>query len=81
MFSDNFEKFFASDQAPNPQEIADAVLRLIQMPSGTRPLRTVCGPDYGALEINRQNMPIQAQVLRGIEMGMLADRAVVSSAS
>jgi NAD(P)-dependent dehydrogenase (short-subunit alcohol dehydrogenase family) len=75
LFFDNFEKFFASDQAPDPQEIADAIVRLIHMPAGARPLRTVCGPDYGASQINRQSAPVQAQVLRAIGMDMLAPRA------
>jgi NAD(P)-dependent dehydrogenase (short-subunit alcohol dehydrogenase family) len=80
LFVDNFEKFFASDHAPDPQEIAEAILGLISMPSGERPLRTICGPDYGASQINRQGAPVQAQVLRDIGMGMLAPRAHRASA-
>ncbi|MDQ6708368.1 MAG: SDR family oxidoreductase [Acidobacteriota bacterium] len=68
MFSESFRQFFASDQAPDPQEVADAILRLIQTPAGKRPLRTVCGPDYGAIAINRQIAPIQADVLRALGM-------------
>jgi NAD(P)-dependent dehydrogenase (short-subunit alcohol dehydrogenase family) len=80
LFVGSFEKFFASEQAPNPQEIADAILRLINTPSGERPQRTVCGPDYGASLINRQTAPIQAQVLRDIGMEMLTGRAVSATA-
>jgi len=68
MFSQSFEQFFASDQAPDPQEIPDAILNLIQMPAGKRPLRTVCGPDYGAIKINSQTAPVQADVLRALGM-------------
>lgn len=75
LFIENFSNFFASDQAPNPQENADAILKLISMQPGQRPLRTVCGPDYGATQVNRLIAPIQAQVLRDIGMGMLAPRA------
>lgn len=75
LFVANFETFFASDQAPNPQENADAILKLISMPSGQRPLRTVCGVDYGTTELNRLSAPIQAEVLRAIGMPMLAPRA------
>jgi NAD(P)-dependent dehydrogenase (short-subunit alcohol dehydrogenase family) len=81
LFVDNFEKFFASDQAPDPQEIATAILGLISTPSGERPLRTICGPDYGASQVNRQSAPVQAQVLRDIGMGMLAPRAHSASAN
>lgn len=80
LFVGNFEQFFASDQAPDPQEIAVAILGLIGTPSGERPLRTICGPDYGASQINRQNAPIQGQVLRSIGMEMLASRAHAASA-
>ena len=31
---------------PDPQEVADAVLRLVEMPPGTRPLRSVVGPIF-----------------------------------
>jgi NAD(P)-dependent dehydrogenase (short-subunit alcohol dehydrogenase family) len=75
VFIANFENCFASDQAPNPQENADAILNLISMPSGQRPLRTVCGLDYGARQLNRLSAPIQAQVLRDIGMATLAPRA------
>jgi hypothetical protein len=34
---------------PNPQLVADAVINLINMPSGKRPLRTVVDPSAGAL--------------------------------
>jgi len=75
MFVKSFGDFFASDQAPNPQDVADAILRLIEMPAGQRPLRTVCGPDYGASTVNQQTAPLQAEVLRSIGMGALAGRA------
>jgi hypothetical protein len=29
------------ENAPNPQEVADAILELIETPTGLRPLRTV----------------------------------------
>jgi NAD(P)-dependent dehydrogenase (short-subunit alcohol dehydrogenase family) len=39
---------------PNPQEVADAVARLIDLPAGQRPLRTVVGHNYteGVSEYN-----------------------------
>jgi NAD(P)-dependent dehydrogenase (short-subunit alcohol dehydrogenase family) len=39
---------------PNPQEVADAVLEIIEAPPGTRPLRRVVGPIFttGAAEFN-----------------------------
>lgn len=45
----------ANYRTPDPQEVADAVLRLIQTPRGQRPLRTVVGPVFteGVDEYNR----------------------------
>ncbi|MEO8128404.1 MAG: SDR family oxidoreductase [Bryobacteraceae bacterium] len=74
-FIESFSQFFASSEAPNPQLVADAVLNLIDAPAGARPLRTVCGPDYGALTINQQAAPVQAEVLRALGMPDLAQRA------
>jgi NAD(P)-dependent dehydrogenase (short-subunit alcohol dehydrogenase family) len=74
-FVDSFEKFFASGEAPDPQQNADAILSLIEKPPGHRPLRMVCGLDYGARQVNHQLAPIQAQVLRDIGMEFLAPRA------
>src|ERR1700744_1519735 len=74
MFVEQFGNFFASDQAPNPQMNADAILALIEMPAGKRPLRTVCGLGYGTETLNQQNAPIQAKVLNDIGMGFLEHR-------
>lgn len=75
MFTESFRQFFASADAPDPQMIGDGILRLIEMPAGTRPLRTVYGPDYGAVSINRHTAPIQADVLRALGMPEMAERA------
>jgi NAD(P)-dependent dehydrogenase (short-subunit alcohol dehydrogenase family) len=73
-FLSRFGGFFASDSAPDPQMNADAILALIEMPAGQRPLRTVCGVGYGTETLNKQNAPIQAKVLRDIGMGFLEHR-------
>jgi NAD(P)-dependent dehydrogenase (short-subunit alcohol dehydrogenase family) len=80
MFVSSFEAFFASDHAPDPQINADAILRLIELPQGKRPLRTVCGVDYGTAALNKQNAPIQANVLREIGMSFLESRTGVGDA-
>jgi NAD(P)-dependent dehydrogenase (short-subunit alcohol dehydrogenase family) len=36
----------AGHNPPDPQEVADVVKRLVEMPAGTRPLRTVVGPVF-----------------------------------
>jgi NAD(P)-dependent dehydrogenase (short-subunit alcohol dehydrogenase family) len=77
MFVEQFANFFASDAAPDPQMNADAILALINMPAGKRPLRTVCGIVYGTDVLNRQNAQIQAKVLKDIGMGFLEHRTGV----
>jgi NAD(P)-dependent dehydrogenase (short-subunit alcohol dehydrogenase family) len=39
---------------PDPQNVADAVVNLINLPTGKRPLRTVADPTTGTLVKNRQ---------------------------
>ena len=75
VFSDTFSKFFASEQSSNTQDVADAIVQLVATPAGKRPLRTVCGPDYGAIALNEYTAPIQAEVLRSIGMPAMAKRA------
>ena len=67
-FIGHFSELFHSPNSPRTQEVSDAVLRLIEAPAGTRPLRTVCGIDFGAHHLNEQVAPIQADALR--ELGM-----------
>lgn len=55
----NFEEFFKSDDAPNPQLIADDILKLIETTKGNRPVRQISGVDYGTVELNEKVTPIQ----------------------
>lgn len=61
---DAFNKIYTSAHPPEPQDIADAVLRLIKMPAGERPLRTVVGNDFGCKKINAASESVQKNVLR-----------------
>jgi NAD(P)-dependent dehydrogenase (short-subunit alcohol dehydrogenase family) len=79
VFADTFSKFFASEQSTKSQDVADAIARLVSSPPGKRPLRTVCGPDYGATAINEHTAPIQAQVLRALGMPAMAQRAYAAT--
>lgn len=60
----NFEGFFASEDAINPQLVADDTLNLIEMEKGTRPTRTVSGIDYGTVEYNAKTQPIQDALVK-----------------
>jgi NAD(P)-dependent dehydrogenase (short-subunit alcohol dehydrogenase family) len=49
---------------PDPQEVADAVLRLVQTPAGHRPLRTLVGEQVEPLgEINAVHQRIQDEMM------------------
>jgi hypothetical protein len=66
-----FMEKLQGDGAPNPQEIAEAVLKLIETPAGERPLRVVVDPlmgGEGANSLNHATGQIQAQILEGFGM-------------
>lgn len=67
-FVAHFSALFNSPDCPNPQEVADAIVRLVEAPAAERPMRTVCGLDLGAIALNEQVAPIQASTLRGLGM-------------
>jgi NAD(P)-dependent dehydrogenase (short-subunit alcohol dehydrogenase family) len=70
-FVAQFAELFASAAAPRTQDVADAIVGLIEMPAGERPLRTVCGVEFGAHTLNEQAAPIRANVLRALGMDQL----------
>ena len=47
-------KAFSGPHAPNPQEVADAVERLIATPAGSRPLRTLVGEGVQFMAVANQ---------------------------
>lgn len=61
-------KMLASPDAPNPQEVAEAVKQLIDIPSGKRPLRTVVGAIAvnGIDELNQYTAQKQAEYLNAM---------------
>jgi NAD(P)-dependent dehydrogenase (short-subunit alcohol dehydrogenase family) len=68
---EQFGKLLSAPNAPKPQEVADAIRQLIAQPAGSRPFRTVVGPDFGAKTVNDQTAPVQAEVLKGLGLGHL----------
>ena len=61
-----------SSTAGNAQEVADAVLRIIETPAGEKQLRYLISPqDFGVTEINALTKQVQANILEAF--GVAAD--------
>jgi len=66
--SEEFDKMLRSEDAPDPQWVVDAYLKLAEMPAGKRPTRTVVGMTWGVDEINDLTQPIQDNVLKEMQL-------------
>ena len=67
----HFMTLFASPDAPNPHDVAEAISELIEAPKGTRPARTVVGVSFGADTLNDATEPVQAGAVKGLGLGQL----------
>jgi len=65
---ENFAQMLQSEDAPDPQWVVDAYLKLAEMPFGSRPTRTVVGITWGVDEINEMTQPIQDRVLKEMQL-------------
>ncbi len=65
---ENFAQMLQSEDAPDPQWVVDAYLKLAEMPFGKRPVRTVVGITWGVDEINSLTQPIQDRVLKEMQL-------------
>jgi len=65
---ENFAQMLQSEDAPDPQWVVDAYLKLSELPFGSRPTRTVVGITWGVDEINQLTQPIQDRVLKEMQL-------------
>jgi NAD(P)-dependent dehydrogenase (short-subunit alcohol dehydrogenase family) len=65
---ENFAQMLQSEDAPDPQWVVDAYLKLAKMPFGQRPTRTVVGITWGVDQINDLIQPIQDSVLKEMQL-------------
>jgi NAD(P)-dependent dehydrogenase (short-subunit alcohol dehydrogenase family) len=74
-FGKQLETMFSAPDAPNPQEVADAIVKLVEAPAGTRPARVVVDrfQGDGARALNEAHANVQRAVLAGMGMPFLAD--------
>jgi NAD(P)-dependent dehydrogenase (short-subunit alcohol dehydrogenase family) len=68
----HFMTTFQGPDAPKPHDVAEAIVRLVAQPKGSRPVRTVVGQPFGADTVNGQAAPVQAHVVEALGLGHLA---------
>lgn len=72
----NFEQFFNTEDAPNPQQVADDVVKLLETQKGKKATRIVSGIDYGTVKYNDVTAPIQESLIKdSLQMGHLLEVA------
>ena len=65
---ESFSQMLQSEDAPDPQWVVDAYLKLADMPFGKRPTRIVVGITWGVDEINELTQPIQDRILKEMQL-------------
>jgi NAD(P)-dependent dehydrogenase (short-subunit alcohol dehydrogenase family) len=65
------EQRLARDDAGEPQQVADAIVELVETPTGQRPLRTVVGDVPAARSINQAADPYARGMLESLGLGHL----------
>jgi NAD(P)-dependent dehydrogenase (short-subunit alcohol dehydrogenase family) len=71
-----FAEAMSSEDAPDPQLVADAILELVEMPAGTRPPRKTVDPLMGGMgvpELNAMTAEAQKQLLSHAGMDHMAE--------
>jgi len=68
---ENFTQMLQSENAPDPQWVVDAYLKLADMPFGSRPTRTVVGITWGTDKINELTQPIQDSILKEMQLDVV----------
>lgn len=64
-----FETILSGENVPNPHEVAEAIARLVEQPSGSRPARVIVGAPFGSDVLNTTAAAVQAQALGALGLG------------
>ena len=70
---EQFAQMLQSEEAPDPQWVVDAYVKLAELPAGKRPTRTVVGIAWGTDEINELTQPIQDRILKEMQLESVLD--------
>jgi NAD(P)-dependent dehydrogenase (short-subunit alcohol dehydrogenase family) len=75
MFGENLQRMMSVPNPPDPQEVADAILALIDTPPGTRPARVQVDrfQGQGTAALNEAHANVQRGLLGAMGMSGLAD--------
>ena len=71
----HFMATFQAANAPNPQDVAAVIAKLVEQPKGSRPARTVIGAAFGSDTVNEQTASVQAHVMEALGLAHLAELA------
>src|SRR6266849_6197005 len=63
---------FEGKDAPNPHDVAEAIVKLISQAKGSRAVRTVVGAPFGSDKANQDVAPVQAKVVEALGLSHLA---------
>ena len=79
---EQFSTMLSGPEAQDPHDIAEAIAKLIAIPKGDRPARTVVGASFGADTVNDATEPVQTSTVEAFGLGHLATvtRALKKSA-
>jgi NAD(P)-dependent dehydrogenase (short-subunit alcohol dehydrogenase family) len=61
-----FMTLFQGENAPNPQDVATAIVKIVATPAGSRPERVVVGLPFGSDAVNTAVAPIQRGVIESL---------------
>jgi NAD(P)-dependent dehydrogenase (short-subunit alcohol dehydrogenase family) len=64
-----FMTLFRGENAPNPQDVATAIDKIVATPAGRRPERVVVGLPFGSDAVNTAVAPIQRGVIESLGLG------------
>jgi hypothetical protein len=66
---------FEGKDAPNPHDVAGAIVRLVGQSKGSRAPRTVVGASFGSDKANEDVAPVQANVVEALGLSYLENVA------
>ena len=62
---------FEGEDAPNPHDVAEAIVKLVGQAKGSRAARTVVGASFGSDKANEGVAPLQAKVVEALGLSHL----------